>query len=56
VIAMVGEEATCKYFFPEASHVRLEPANTAMAPILVPRSEWRETNILGIVVGIYRKL
>jgi repressor LexA len=56
VIAMVGEEATCKYFFPEASHVRLEPANTAMAPILVPPSEWRETNILGIVVGIYRKL
>ena len=56
VIAMVGEEATCKYFFPEASHVRLEPANTAMAPILVTRSEWRETNILGIVVGIYRRL
>ena len=56
VIAMVGEEATCKYFFPEANHVRLEPANTAMAPILVPRSEWRETNILGIVVGIYRRL
>ncbi len=56
VIAMVGEEATCKYFFPEASHIRLEPANAAMAPILVPRSEWRETNILGVVVGIYRKL
>jgi repressor LexA len=56
VIAMVGEEATCKYFFPEASHVRLEPANAAMAAILVPRSEWRETNILGVVVGIYRKM
>jgi repressor LexA len=56
VIAMVGEEATCKYFFPEASHVRLEPANAAMAPILVPRAEWRETNVLGVVVGIYRKM
>lgn len=56
IIAMVGEDATCKYFFPEASHIRLEPANAAMAPILVPRSEWRETNILGIVVGIYRKI
>jgi repressor LexA len=56
VIAMVGEEATCKYFFPEASHVRLEPANAAMAAILVPRAEWRETNILGVVVGIYRKM
>jgi repressor LexA len=56
IIAMVGDEATCKYFFPEASHVRLEPANAAMAPILVPKSEWRETNVLGVVVGIYRKL
>ena len=56
IIAMVGEEATCKYFFPEASHVRLEPANASMAPILVPKSEWRETNVLGVVVGIYRKL
>jgi repressor LexA len=56
VIAMVGEEATCKYYFPEASHIRLEPANSAMAPILVPKSDWRETNILGVVVGIYRKL
>jgi len=56
IIAMVGDEATCKYFFPEASHVRLEPANAAVAPILVPRAEWRETNVLGVVVGIYRKM
>lgn len=56
VIAMVGDEATCKYYFPEASHVRLEPANAAMAPILVPKSEWRETQILGVVVGMYRKM
>jgi repressor LexA len=56
VIAMVGEEATCKYFHPESTHVRLEPANASMAPILVPKSDWRETQILGVVVGVFRKL
>ncbi len=56
VIAMVGEDATCKYYFPEASHVRLQPANAAMAPILVRKSDWKETQILGVVVGIFRKI
>jgi repressor LexA len=56
VIAMVGDEATCKYFYPESTHIRLEPANSSMAPILVPRNEWRETQILGVVVGIFRRL
>jgi repressor LexA len=56
VIALVGDEATCKYFFPERDHVRLEPANRAMAAILIPRHDWRETQLLGVVVGVYRKL
>ena len=56
VIALVGDEATCKYFFPERDHIRLEPANHTMAPILVPRNDWRDTQLLGVVVGVYRKL
>lgn len=56
VIAMVGDEATCKYFYPEATHIRLEPANASMAPILVPKTEWRETQILGVVVGVFRRV
>ncbi|MBC7173441.1 MAG: transcriptional repressor LexA [Polyangiaceae bacterium] len=56
VIAMVGDEATCKYFFPEQEHIRLEPANSTMAPILVPKTDWRSTHILGVVVGVYRRL
>ncbi|HJL16662.1 MAG TPA: transcriptional repressor LexA [Sandaracinaceae bacterium LLY-WYZ-13_1] len=56
VICMVGDEATCKYFYPEKQHIRLEPANASMAPILIPRTDWRETAILGVVVGVYRKL
>ena len=56
VVCMVGDEATCKYYYPEKQHIRLEPANSEMAPILIPRTDWRETSILGIVVGVYRKL
>jgi repressor LexA len=56
VIALVGDEATCKHFFPERDHIRLEPANSTMAPILVPRHDWRDTQLLGVVVGVYRKL
>src|SRR3954454_18393328 len=43
VIALVGDEATCKYFFPERDHIRLQPANSTMQPILIPRHDFRET-------------
>ncbi len=56
VIAMVGEDATCKYYFPERDHIRLQPANAQMAPILVPKTDWRSTHSLGVVVGVYRRL
>jgi repressor LexA len=56
VIALVGDEATCKYFYPERDHIRLEPANQNMGPILVPKTDWRDTQLLGVVVGVYRKL
>lgn len=56
VVALVGDEATCKYYYPERDYVRLEPANRTMTPIIVPRTDWRTTQILGVVVGVYRKL
>jgi repressor LexA len=56
VIALVGDEATCKHFFPERDHIRLQPANSTMEPILIPKSDWRSTQILGVVVGVYRRL
>lgn len=56
IIALVGDEATCKYFYPEKDHVRLQPANESMAPILIPKSDWRSTAVLGVVCGVYRKL
>lgn len=56
VIALVGDEATCKYFYPERDHIRLEPANHTMSPIIISRNDWRDTQLLGVVVGVYRKL
>lgn len=56
VVALIGDEATCKYYYPERDHVRLEPANKKMAPILVHKSEWKTTQVLGVVVGVYRRM
>lgn len=56
VVALIEDEATVKRFYPEPDRIRLQPANSSMAPIYVRRSEFRSTMILGRVVGVYRKL
>lgn len=56
VVALLGDEATVKYYYPEKEHVRLQPANSAMAPIYVRASDFKQSMILGVVVGVYRKL
>jgi repressor LexA len=55
VVVMIDGEATCKRFYPEGDRIRLQPANSAMEPIFVHKSEFKQTDILGIVVGVYRK-
>lgn len=50
VIAMNEDnEATCKRFFKESDHFRLQPENDEMAPIIL-----KNVTILGKVVGLYR--
>jgi len=56
VVALVGEEATCKYYYPESDRIRLVPANDRMTDIVINRDDWRSTQILGVVVGLYRKM
>jgi len=56
IIALVGDEATCKYYYPEGEHIRLVPANETMRDILIPKSDWRSTHVLGVVVGLYRRM
>jgi len=56
VVAMIDDEATVKRVYFEGDRVRFQPSNPRMAPIYVRQSDFRSTMILGVVVGIYRKL
>ncbi len=56
VVALIGEEATVKYYYPERDYIRFQPANSNMAPILVRATDFRPTMLLGTVVGVYRRL
>ncbi|MDR3318143.1 MAG: transcriptional repressor LexA [Clostridiales bacterium] len=51
VAAMIDGNATVKRFYKEANHIRLQPENDAMTPIIVDEAE-----ILGVIVGLIRKL
>ncbi len=56
VVAMIEGEATVKRYYPEGDRIRFQPANSNMSPIIVRRSEFKSVDIIGIVVGVYRKL
>ena len=51
VVAMIDDEATVKTFYKEENHIRLQPENSSMDPIIVENCQ-----ILGKVVGVFRKL
>ena len=51
VVALIEEEATVKTFYKEKDHIRLQPENSTMDPIIVPNCE-----ILGKVIGVFRKM
>lgn len=54
VVVLIGDEATVKYYQPERDFVRLQPANKAYAPIILRKEDFRPTQILGVVLGLYR--
>jgi repressor LexA len=56
VVAMIEGEATVKRYYPEGDTIRFQPANARMEPIIVRKREWKSVNLLGIVVGVYRKM
>jgi repressor LexA len=47
----VGEEATVKRFFRESDHIRLQPENSEMEPIIAT-----DVQVLGRVVGLMRNI
>lgn len=51
VVAMIDGNATVKTFYKEKDHVRLQPENDTMEPIIV-----KDVQIVGKVVGLFRKI
>jgi len=55
VVAMIEDEATVKKYFPEGDIIRFQPANSSMKDIIVRKRDWKSVNLIGVVIGIYRK-
>ena len=51
VVALIGDEATVKRIYRERDHVRLQPENAAMEPIVTT-----DAKVLGRVTGVFRSL
>ena len=49
VVALIDDSATVKTFYKEKDHIRLQPENDTMDPIIVS-----ECLILGKVFGVFR--
>ena len=49
-VVLVGDEATVKTFYKAANHIRLQPENSSMEPIIV-----QEAEVLGRVIGLFRR-
>ena len=49
VVALINDEATLKTFYKEKNHIRLQPENNSLEPIIV-----KDCSILGVLVGIFR--
>lgn len=55
VIALMDDEATVKRFYREGNVIRLQPANSAMAPLLIDAAR-QDVRIVGRVIGVFRDL
>ena len=49
VVALVEDSATVKTFYKEGDHIRLQPENDTMDPIIVP-----DCQVIGKVFGVFR--
>ena len=49
VVALIDDSATVKTFYREDGHIRLQPENDSMDPIIVP-----DCQIIGKVFGVFR--
>ena len=52
IVALVEDSATVKTFYKEDGHIRLQPENDTMEPIIVEQDQFFQ--ILGKVIGVFR--
>ncbi len=51
VVALIEDGATVKRFYKERDHIRLQPENSSMEPIIV-----QDCAIVGKVVALFRRV
>lgn len=51
VVALIEDEATVKTFYKEKNHIRLQPQNPSLQPIIL-----NDVSILGKVTGVFRRI
>jgi repressor LexA len=51
VVALLEDEATVKTFYKEKDHIRLQPENPFLEPIIS-----KDVSILGKVIGVFRRI
>jgi repressor LexA len=56
VLVALGEEVMLRYFHPEGARIRFQPANCRLEPVIVFKDQFKEVQILGVVVGMQRRL
>ena len=54
-VVMVDGDATVKRLYREGPRLRLQPANSAMDPIMVDASSG-DVQVIGVAVGVYRRI
>ncbi|MBN2530032.1 MAG: repressor LexA [Deltaproteobacteria bacterium] len=56
VVALLGDNAAVRYYHPERDHIRFVPANSNCSPVMVRRQDFLPMQLLGVVMGVYRRL
>ena len=55
VVAIIGDEATVKKYYPEKGRIRLQPANESYGPIIIEKNT-PGFRIAGKVIGLMRRI
>ncbi len=55
-VVLVENEATVKRIYREEGRVRLQPSNPRLSPIYLEEESFRDSQVIGTVVGVFRRV